>query len=358
MSSNSERIHHRYCAEIPVTVRWRKESQNFRACDVSLGGLFILTETPPALRELLRLEFMLPPHDTKLTVHAMTVNVSHRNDPEGRPPGAGLQLYAMDREAQKIWSSYIDYVRKTVGTTPVKAIRPPLVPSAPIAPPAAPPVAAPVTAPMTPVAVPPAAPAPPPLPPAHTAPAAPPSATRPLPPSVLNVPQATSPLMRPAPVQSVLAPPVPSMIAPPFAPSMVAPPMPSMVAPPPAPSMLAPPMAPSMRSPGTPAIPAAPKVPAVPFTPTVSPKAPPPHASLTPSRVTAATPSGAPKVPFKPALHRTQGGFKPRAAGQTTASLTPHSPHTSKSTVVKVEIEPRSTETVFPVEDDGFVILR
>lgn len=338
MSSNSERIHHRYSAEISVTVRWRKESQTFRACDVSLGGLFILTDTPPALRELLRLEFSLPPHDTKLTVHAMTVNVSHRNDPEGRLPGAGLQLYAMDREAQKVWSSYIDHVRKTMGTTSVKAARPPLVPAAPIAPHPAPPAA------LSP-------PVPPPLPPAHTTPAAPPSATRPLPPTVLTVPQAASPLIRPAPVQSVLAPPpVPSVVAPPMAPSMLAPP--------PAPSMLAPPMAPSVRSPGPPVIPGPPKVPAPPFTPSLGPKAPPPHASHVPARVTTTTPSGAPKVPFKPALHRAQGGFKPRAAGQTTASLTPNSLHTSKSTVVKVESEPRSTENVFPVEDDGFVILR
>lgn len=75
--------------------------------DVSYRGLFICTDTPPPLRQLIRLEATLPPQDTPFAAHGMVVHVV---PPGGSmPAGIGVQFYGMGSES-KTWESFVRHV--------------------------------------------------------------------------------------------------------------------------------------------------------------------------------------------------------------------------------------------------------
>ncbi|MFO0625870.1 MAG: PilZ domain-containing protein [Polyangiales bacterium] len=173
----NQRLDERYPHQVTVDLCWNRHRVRLVSCDVSYRGLFLATDTPPTLRQLVRLEILLSDRET-LTLHAMAVHLVPPNDPHGRVPGVGVQFYAVDRTAASRWGRYIDEVRREtgrptrprcLGPTPTAIIarsamkeiadslRPPGMPArpAPAAPPA--PIVAQVPAPRPP-------PLPPPLP--------------------------------------------------------------------------------------------------------------------------------------------------------------------------------------------------
>jgi Tfp pilus assembly protein PilZ len=102
----------RYRFQMPaVLVRGTREASLLTG-DVGHRGLFLRTDDPPPLRQLLQVKLKLPPTEDELTVHAMAVFVVP-GLVEGRAPGVGLQLYALSGEARQRWERFVHWVAKT-----------------------------------------------------------------------------------------------------------------------------------------------------------------------------------------------------------------------------------------------------
>lgn len=110
----NQRMDERYPHEVSVDLCWNRHRAQLVTADVSYRGMFLCTDTPPALRQLVRLEIHLSANET-LSLHAMAVHVVPPTDPKGRPPGVGVQFYAVDRASASRWGRYIDQVRRDAG---------------------------------------------------------------------------------------------------------------------------------------------------------------------------------------------------------------------------------------------------
>lgn len=110
----NQRMDERYPHEILVDLCWNRHRARLQTADVSYRGLFLCTDTPPSLRQLVRLEILLSESET-LSLHAMAVHVVPANDPKGRASGVGVQFYAVDRASASRWGRYIDQVRREAG---------------------------------------------------------------------------------------------------------------------------------------------------------------------------------------------------------------------------------------------------
>ena len=93
--------------------------------NVSFRGVFLRTDTPPALRQLVKLELHLP-DKTIVTAHAMVVHVAKRPEGEakgeGAVPGVGLQFWGpIDKNRE--WDRFINELRQKekAGTSTAKA---------------------------------------------------------------------------------------------------------------------------------------------------------------------------------------------------------------------------------------------
>jgi len=96
----------RYRVRIPVSLAIGKRTMSSVSQDVSLRGLFVHTDSPPSLRQLVRVDVTLP-GDVKLSLNAMVVFVMPPRNDHRRPPGVGLQLYGIGREAEAVWQAFI-----------------------------------------------------------------------------------------------------------------------------------------------------------------------------------------------------------------------------------------------------------
>jgi Tfp pilus assembly protein PilZ len=114
----------RYRYQMPaVLLRGTREAALLTG-DVGYRGLFLRTDDPPPLRQLLQVKLKLPPGNGELTVHAMAVFVVPAGT-AGRAPGVGLQLYAVTGEARQQWDRFVHWVAKNhPGSleTPVKPV--------------------------------------------------------------------------------------------------------------------------------------------------------------------------------------------------------------------------------------------
>lgn len=96
----------RHRARLPVVLTSGKRSLQTMTEDVSLRGLFVHTDSPPALRQLVKVEVTVPSGD-KLTLNAMVVFVLPPANAHRRPPGVGLQLYGVGREQEATWQAFL-----------------------------------------------------------------------------------------------------------------------------------------------------------------------------------------------------------------------------------------------------------
>ena len=92
---------------LPVTLLRGREEIPLRSEDVSFHGLFLETDDPLPLRHLIRLRLLLPPYDRELVAHGMVVRVVPPDNPEGKPAGVGIELYALDRAARAVWGHFV-----------------------------------------------------------------------------------------------------------------------------------------------------------------------------------------------------------------------------------------------------------
>jgi hypothetical protein len=104
----------RYPARIIARVRRRNQMIELITNDVSFRGVFIRTDAPPALRQLVKMELVLP-QQIIVSGHAMVVHVASRPDGvpkgEGAVPGIGLQFWGPIENARE-WEKFIHELRQ------------------------------------------------------------------------------------------------------------------------------------------------------------------------------------------------------------------------------------------------------
>ena len=85
--------------------------------DVSFRGLFLASDAPPPLRQLIRIETRLPPGGVPFATHGMVVHVVEPGDPGGHSPGFGVQFYGMGDE-RRAWEAFVQHVQQSAIALP------------------------------------------------------------------------------------------------------------------------------------------------------------------------------------------------------------------------------------------------
>ncbi|MBX3219782.1 MAG: PilZ domain-containing protein [Labilithrix sp.] len=124
MGTSEQRREARYPARIVARVVRRGQSIELLTNDVSFRGVFLRTDSPPALRQLMKVELLLPSGPV-VSGHAMVVHVTNR--PEGQPkgegavPGAGVQFWGPITHARE-WEQFVHQlkVRERAGMAAAK----------------------------------------------------------------------------------------------------------------------------------------------------------------------------------------------------------------------------------------------
>jgi Tfp pilus assembly protein PilZ len=106
----------RYPYELPVILRAGRRDQLLTTVNVSYRGMFLRTDMPPALRQLMTVEATLPSTQLRFFSHAMAVFV-HEPSKSGAastsklPAGIGVQFYAQSNSDRHNWIRFVNEIR-------------------------------------------------------------------------------------------------------------------------------------------------------------------------------------------------------------------------------------------------------
>lgn len=101
----------RCICELPVTLLNKRPYESLVTWDISSRGLFLRTEKPLERRQLVRMSLILPTTGNLVVLHGTVVNVAGPGDPEGRPEGMGIELYAVDTATRSAWWDLVRFAR-------------------------------------------------------------------------------------------------------------------------------------------------------------------------------------------------------------------------------------------------------
>lgn len=104
MGAEDKRREPRFPARIVARVVRRGDNVELMTNDVSFRGAFLRTDAPPALRQLVRVAFVMPGGEL-VSAHAMVVHVVPPGSGEGIP-GVGVQFWGPVQES-KAWEKYV-----------------------------------------------------------------------------------------------------------------------------------------------------------------------------------------------------------------------------------------------------------
>lgn len=91
-----------------LLIRGKRRTQ-LNTADVSFSGLFLRTDNPPPLRELVSIKLVLPSDEQEVALMGMAV---HRVAPGGpRDAGIGILLYGLDPAVRRRWETFVQEVR-------------------------------------------------------------------------------------------------------------------------------------------------------------------------------------------------------------------------------------------------------
>jgi uncharacterized protein (TIGR02266 family) len=107
----------RYPARLAIRTRVAGRLKDLFSADVSYRGLFLSTHEPPPLRQLIRIETLLPPGAVRFATHGMVVHVVAPGEPGGHGPGFGVQFYGMGDE-RRAWEAFVQYVQQSTLALP------------------------------------------------------------------------------------------------------------------------------------------------------------------------------------------------------------------------------------------------
>ncbi len=114
----SQRRHRRVPIQIPVQLISTRQKITALTEDISHSGVFIRTDTPSRLRQLVKFRLRLPDTDQELRMLAMTVYTLTPDQAVsmGRTPGMGMNLYGLDPDMQQTWKDFVDRAIKLYDT--------------------------------------------------------------------------------------------------------------------------------------------------------------------------------------------------------------------------------------------------
>jgi hypothetical protein len=109
--ANQKRRDARHLIRFPAQLSHSRQTQSLLTQDVSLNGVFLRTDSPPPLLQLVRVRLILPIGGRALEAHGMTVHVVPTSDQGGgASPGVGIQFYALDPDTRTTWDGFIRHV--------------------------------------------------------------------------------------------------------------------------------------------------------------------------------------------------------------------------------------------------------
>jgi Tfp pilus assembly protein PilZ len=114
----------RFPVRVPVTLRIGRDTVELYTGDVSFRGLFVCTDNPPTLRQLITVEMQIPPGNDLFTSHGMSVYVLEPGQEVGRMPGVGIQFYAQADAQRRQWERFVATVRSKPLDLPDGAVDP------------------------------------------------------------------------------------------------------------------------------------------------------------------------------------------------------------------------------------------
>lgn len=116
-SSPQRRRDKRFPARLAIRTRVAGRLKDLFTADVSFRGLFVSTHEPAPIRQLIRIECMLPPEGAPFATHGMVVRVVTPGEESEHGPGFGVQFYGMGDE-RRSWEKYVQYVQKSALALP------------------------------------------------------------------------------------------------------------------------------------------------------------------------------------------------------------------------------------------------
>jgi hypothetical protein len=111
----------RYAIRFPAKLTHGKRTLSLLTADVGHGGVFLCTDSPLPLMQLVAVQLVLPVGDRALKSHAMTVHVVKPDNAHGRIPGLGVQFYALDPTTRDSWAAFIRHVEAHCPPSPDQA---------------------------------------------------------------------------------------------------------------------------------------------------------------------------------------------------------------------------------------------
>lgn len=123
----NDRKEPRYPVELPVLIKLGGHGAERLTRDVSFAGIFVCTEPPPpgagpmpelALRQLIGITLLLPPHAKRIDVAATVV---HRQRQPHRA-GVGLRFYGMAGDDLHAWEQFVARLRDDFPTMTGRAV--------------------------------------------------------------------------------------------------------------------------------------------------------------------------------------------------------------------------------------------
>ncbi len=101
----------RYLVQVDATFLSRSQSVPFLTDHVSTEGLFVRTDSPPRVMELLRIELTLPPLGEKIVLNGMVTQLVLPRAKDS-VPGAEIAFFAKEGAAAARWNDFIAFVAK------------------------------------------------------------------------------------------------------------------------------------------------------------------------------------------------------------------------------------------------------
>ncbi|MBN1945520.1 MAG: hypothetical protein JW797_07575 [Bradymonadales bacterium] len=97
----------RYPCEIQVKIPKSPEGQ-YQTAQVSREGVFVLTEQPLPVNQLITAYFILPPLDHLQTLCHVKYAVTKFQATQQTPAGMELAIFSMDKEEREKWDQFVD----------------------------------------------------------------------------------------------------------------------------------------------------------------------------------------------------------------------------------------------------------
>src|SRR5688500_5953443 len=112
MAGAEQRRDRRFPLHLPVQLSFGRTKSTLTTDDIGFRGVFLRTDSPPVLRQLVSLQMELAPGEV-FACHGMAVHVVTTSDAAKRTPGVGIQFYALDDRARKRWNTFVEQLQRS-----------------------------------------------------------------------------------------------------------------------------------------------------------------------------------------------------------------------------------------------------